>query len=132
MQIEQRRILSDIDGESAVLRANRAIGNQPNWSLLLALVADLRTDDITLHECALLSEHATGSGSEDTVDRTYRVHIGGFGVDQDAVTQFVVRMESVSLFERVKLVETRRETLFDQPRMRFLVTCEAEVREAVP
>jgi Tfp pilus assembly protein PilN len=113
----------ELDRQQAVaqLHANLAVGKQPDWSILLALLASTLEDEIVLSSVRLVSGaagegEASGSGAT-TFD------FAGLGESQAAVSRFVLRLEEISLFRSVKLLDTRREPFLAGHAIAFRVEC---------
>jgi Tfp pilus assembly PilM family ATPase/Tfp pilus assembly protein FimT len=105
------------------------VNNQPDWSLLLALLADIAGDDIELRMCeigtamgnmstreipppaALPLAGADSSPSATSANAMWTLNLSGRARSQAAVSQFVLRLEHLGLFAQVRLMETRREPL---------------------
>lgn len=129
------------------LKASRAVAVQPDWSVLLALLADKRGQRITLTKCVLSPtdpprrKQANGSdaqapgpdnpppgqkGQSDRPDREamhFRIEIAGLGESQQAVSRFVLRLERTGLFNRVRLLETGRAEFNGRPVVSFRLDC---------
>lgn len=111
----------------ASLDAARAVAMQPDWSVLLGLLAQSLGEEIVLTSCKLESEQATtdrpagaqriapgAKAPEPTAPRTassgrYTLLLSGLGRTQSSVSQFVLRLEELGLFERVTILKTNRE-----------------------
>jgi Tfp pilus assembly protein PilN len=112
-----------LDRQQAVaqLHANLAVGRQPDWSILLALLASTLEDEIVLRSVRLVSgaagERETGGSGVTNLD------FAGLGQSQAAVSRFVLRLEEISLFRSVKLLDTRREPFLDGHAITFRVEC---------
>ncbi len=128
------------------LATSLTIGKQPDWSVLLALLSTTLGDRIMLRNCKLTTLHKspgprgpvmastvedrsmTGVAREST---TIQLQLDGFGLAQQAVSEFVLRLEETSLFRQVKLLETRREPLLDGEAIAFHIECLLETEEAL-
>ena len=112
----------------AELLATQSISGRPDWSILLAQVASQLTDDVFLSSVRL-DQQAPGqpdragppekTGSADA----YTLTIGGYGRTQAAVSDFVVKLESTPLFERVSILQTNRQTLMADKAISFELAC---------
>lgn len=118
------------------LEANRAVGEQPDWAVVLALLAKNLDDDLVLKRCKLEPEavekpksKGRGKGKKSTKGepapkpRRYILDISGFGRSQKAISQFVLRLEGSTLFEKVTAVKTNREPFMDGKAMAFQIRC---------
>ena len=127
----------------ARLDAARAVAHQPDWSVLLGLLAQSLGDDIVLTTCRLEAEPPSdraaapspppgginrvasaggpgapaapvvGPGSHFTLELT------GLGRTQASVSRFVLRLEQLGLFERVTIVKTGREMFGERESIGF-------------
>ena len=138
---ESESELAALRGELARSRAELAtsltIGKQPDWSALLALLSTTLGDRIILRDCKLTTLHkspgargpVTGVAREST---TIQLQLGGLGMAQQAVSEFVLRLEETSMFRQVKLLDTRREPFLDGDAIAFHVECLLETEEGLP
>ena len=128
---------SELARSRAELTTSRIIGKQPDWSALLALLSTTLGDRIVLRNCKLTTLHKSPSARE-SVSRvargstTIQLQLGGFGLAQQAVSEFVLRLEETSLFRQVKLLDTRREPFLDGDAIAFHVECLLETEEGLP
>jgi len=113
------------------LAANRAVSRQPDWSLLLGLIAQTLGDDVVLRNCQLnpVTEHPTGAQTPEDATTIaapdqYLLQISGLGRTQAAVSQFILRLEQLQLFDRVNLISTAREPFGAGRAFGFQVECE--------
>lgn len=85
-------------------KAIESITGHPDWSLLLALLGELRADSIMLDRISVRAGEASkgGPGTE-----SYVVRVGGLSGSQQKAYEFVRRLEASALFEAVKVIETR-------------------------
>ena len=152
LYVEMARIASisdDIRGEAdrlgqelaevdARLATNLAVGGQPDWSVLLALLADTMGEEIALSEVRLgrggdLSAPSPGgrrarptrpTGNNESP--TPGLTIGGVGRTQNAVVHFALRLEETGLFDEVRLVDPRRQPYHDGYVVSFRLECSME------
>lgn len=128
------------------LTTSLTIGNQPDWSALLALLSTTLGDRIILRNCKLTTfrkspgargpvrastvedRSVTGAAREST---TIQLQLGGLGLAQQAVSEFVLRLEDTSLFRQVKLLDTRREPFLDGHALAFHIECLLETEEGL-
>lgn len=108
--VRQKRELRE---QQAVLRANRAVGEQPDWGLLLALLASRLGDDAVLSGCSV-EPAAPDPGAKAPIKSEagrpskLRLTIKGQSRTQEAASRFVIDLERTGVFDRVTLVETKR------------------------
>jgi hypothetical protein len=116
------------------LQANRAVGSQPDWSALLALLAQNLGDELVLNHCRLKPARvlpaATPAGSAEGTPaspaekpRHFALEIEGYARSQAAVSQFVLRLEGTGLFNQVRLVKSNREPFLVGKAVAFRVEC---------
>ena len=111
----------------AKIDANKAVGQQPDWSILLALLARNLGDDVVLKHCQLGRDRPGGGASGEVVDaeekRPFVLEVSGLGRTQTAVSAFVLRLEKAGLFDQVKLIRTRREEFMTGRVVAFQLAC---------
>jgi hypothetical protein len=123
------------------LNAFRGVGRQPDWSVMLKLVADGLGNEVVLKSCELnemaISPETASSGSakskisltsvsEDDKQIVFVLDVAGFGRSQTAVSQFVLRMERLGMFDNVRLVSTIREPFLNAKAVAFRLKCRLE------
>ncbi|HWA49611.1 MAG TPA: PilN domain-containing protein [Dongiaceae bacterium] len=91
-----------------------AITDQPDWSILLSLLARVR-EDVVLREVTLRPDPAT---------RNITLALRGFSRTQAEASQFVLRLQQIGLFDEVKLLRTGREPVMNTAAVSFDVSCE--------
>ncbi|MCP4379489.1 MAG: PilN domain-containing protein [bacterium] len=117
----------------------KGVGQQPDWSVVLTLLADGLGNEVVLSGCELdeiripLDSDASGnqqptSGAlEDKKQKmAFVLSVSGFGRSQTAVSQFVLRMERSGLFDNVRLVSTVREPFLNAKAVAFRLKCRFE------
>ncbi|MGH7176999.1 MAG: PilN domain-containing protein [Tepidisphaeraceae bacterium] len=105
------------------LSVARAVGDQPDWSVLLALVARAAEGEIVLSTVTLESVETEASpvgaaragssrrvATKPSAPALFNFSIQGLGKSQAAVSQFVLRLEQLRLFERVELAQSGKAT----------------------
>ena len=113
----------------ATVEANRTVAEQPDWSVLLALLAKTTSDDVILRGVTIgppvmsaSQAAATGpalkKGQPDAV-----LEVMGVGRTQLAVSRHVLRMEDTGLFSKVMLVDTGRESFMNETAIGFRLQC---------
>jgi hypothetical protein len=148
---------ADMDAAQSTLRASRSIAEQPDWSVLMNLLALKEGDEIVLRQCLVQPGAPAAASRQDAADKqreSERVReaaargskpaarrgqvgqsdaaplepsmvlsISGLGRSQPAVSQFVLRLESMHLFARVTLLDTNRETFLGGEALGFRIDC---------
>lgn len=136
---ELARARAELGSVESLLRSSRAIAEQPDWSALPALLSAKAGNDVFLKECAVrpkdplpvaaakpLLPTARGAAAKPPPpprDPTVVVGLSGFGESQASVSQFALRLETTGLFDRVRLLETSRETAVGLPLVAFRIEC---------
>jgi hypothetical protein len=122
-------------------RAAKAVGDQPDWGLLLSLVASRLGHDAVLNSCTLsppadgiaVPVAATVSGKtskagearprESGRPERFTLALSGLARTQDAVSAFVSGLEDAGVFDRVTIAEARRTAVAGQEGVAFRVEC---------
>ncbi len=143
---ELAALQSELVRSRAELTTSLTIGKQPDWSALLALLSTTLGDRIILRNCKLATRQKTpgmrGPATASTVEdrsvtgialesTTIQLQLGGLGLAQQAVSEFVLRLEQTSLFREVKLLDTRREPFLDGDALAFHIECLLETQEGL-
>ena len=119
---EQLRL--DLQQDQASLRAARDLADQPDWSVLLAAVSSQLGDDVFLARLelapALLRGLAPAAGES---SEAYQLNLTGFARDQMAISQFAVRLETLGVFDHVKVLRAHRQTLLADTAVAFDLGC---------
>lgn len=105
----------------ATLEAGNSVGDQPDWAILLEATANLLGDDVVLTRFYL--EPIKTDPRQTKIARQYVLHIQGIGRAHETVSQYVLRLENLGLFDSVKLLSTQREPLFNGTAVGFEVDC---------
>ncbi len=127
----------------ATLRTSQAIADPPDWSLLMALIANKAGAEVVLKSLVAQAKapepaahakeadrpKAPGKAAAAHVDHSpsadpgWGVALAGVGINQAAVSRFVLRLEATGLFRQVKLLETSREAFAGREAVGFRVEC---------
>ncbi|QNN22036.1 PilN domain-containing protein [Planctomycetales bacterium ZRK34] len=133
---------------NAQWEASRAVAVQPDWSVVLAMLSDIRGKNIVLERCSLspvkqveaktmakavgkfgaaTKSAPEGSAVKKAAERrkplNFSLQIGGLGHEQTDVSQFVLNLERTGLFSTVKLLETARYPFGDGQAVSFRILC---------
>ncbi|MDB5301979.1 MAG: hypothetical protein JWO87_3642 [Phycisphaerales bacterium] len=129
---EARNELASVNAANA---ADRQIAGQPDWSLLLALVADRAGNEVVLRSLSvtprpveiIAAKPAPAAGKPapppPAPSRSLMLMASGLGKSQPAVTQFALRLEKTGLFSRVRLIDTSRENFLADEATAFHLEC---------
>ena len=132
--VELRRTLAQT---TAALETSRAICEQPDWSRLLTGLSHELGPELVLIRCRLVAVREDGKSlTEPWTDallarplRTvaarhkYQLVLQGFGQTQESVSQFALGLEGIGLFERVRLMNSSRQTFLSGQAVAFTVEC---------
>ena len=118
---------------SRQISAARALAQNPDWSLLLAMVARELSDDVVLERCSLApvetdaddkpSAAGAAARAEEVLYQRYMLDLSGFAQTQMSVSQFVLRLEKSRLFESVRLIKTQKRNFMDGQAVSFRIEC---------
>lgn len=126
---EAATLRARISGETSRLQASRAVGEQPDWSLLLALLSETLGDRAVLRSVRLEDGNTVGDAageSGDAAARPVTLALSGLGQTQQVVSQLVLRLEQTPLFKSVRLIDTRREPFLAGHAVAFRIECVLE------
>ncbi len=120
-----------IGRDEARLASGHAVGEQPDWSLLLAMLSSALGDETVLRSIRLqappeAAPGGPGGGGGSAVARTLppiTLDLTGLGRTQQVVSEFVLRLEHMPLFKQIRLVDTRREPFLNDHAVVFRIEC---------
>lgn len=123
--------LRELDRQIGVARAKadlaNGVRNHPDWSELLRVLGAARGDDVAIERVSLTTKNNVQGKAGDIPERgPWLLGIGGVASTRRAATEFVSRLESAGVFDRVALTETRErgEALAGGALVDFALTCE--------
>lgn len=119
------------------LKSARAVGGQPDWGVLLALLAKNVGDDVVLEFCRLrpvgrkwnslrgsrLRDPGTAGQPPLALDSPLLLELSGLGLSQTAVSGFILRLERTGLFDQVRLVKSSRRAFLHKKAIAFRLEC---------
>ena len=131
-ELQQRLIEAE-----ATLRVSKAIGNRPDWSSLLVLIAEERGDKIVLDCCKLIeldnisprngAEPSNLSGHSTDYkflrQKQFKLILTGLGRTQTDVSQYALRLEQVGVFDEAKLTRSVRQAFLTGEVIAFRIEC---------
>ncbi len=136
---EIRGLRASLTEASRRIAASRALAQNPDWSLLLAMVARDLSDDVVLERCSLApvdagaeekpsappsgAARAEALGAREVLYQRYLLDLSGFAQTQTGVSQFVLRLENSRLFESVRLIKTQKRQFMDGQAVSFRIEC---------
>ncbi|MBN2314392.1 MAG: PilN domain-containing protein [Sedimentisphaerales bacterium] len=121
---ELQKKLASIKSE---VEAARVISCQPDWMKLFVLIGDELKEDVVLKNCQLIATSTKNENSSSPsaflADRQFRLELSGFGRTQMSVSQFVLRLEQMAVFDSVELVNSRRQSFLNNEAVTFNIEC---------
>ena len=128
---ENRRLIAESDANAAASRAKavaasrsiearKAVGEHPDWGLLIDRLAGAAGASVAIEEVAITlaqveASKATAADAKPdpkaTPRRRWAVTVSGLAPKQSAVATVVAAVEAWGLFDRVKLVESKARTI---------------------
>ncbi|MBM4018484.1 MAG: hypothetical protein FJ288_09195 [Planctomycetes bacterium] len=125
-----RMLQSELAAQEATLKASQAIRSQPDWSVLLALLAGNLGDGAVLKRCELKPLRAGAAGpvtaaasAAPAAAEAYSLKITGYGQTVADVLQFAQGLENAALFDQIRLVKTDPEPLLAGTAIAFELEC---------
>lgn len=132
--LETRKELAEA---TAAQETTRAIHNQPDWSRLFLALSERFGDEIVLSRCQLTTLTADNKAATEQwgssmstrplgsllLECRHTLLLSGFGTSQEAVSQFVLRLEATGVFHLVRLVSSSRQSFLDKEAVAFSVEC---------
>jgi len=119
------------------LQANQAVVRQPDWSVLLTLIAEPLGPDVVLSRGNLRFTEpppkptVANPGQAGATEATgpppparFHLNLDGHGTSQDAVSRYALDLERIGLFDRVRLIETSRVQFLGREAVGFQIECE--------
>jgi hypothetical protein len=120
----------------AALEAGQVISSQPNWTRLLVLLGDELKEEVVLKDCQLMATSTSSGDAANSVqnlitsspdvflaERQYTLEVSGYGRTQTSVSQFVLRLEQMQIFDSVDLVNSRRQSFLNTEAVVFHIEC---------
>jgi Tfp pilus assembly protein PilN len=128
-----RRRLADAE---SLRQTAQAVSDQPDWSILLAILSETLGHDVTLRELRLQPDRRAAAPAAaptstpqarppaplNATSLRFVLELRGVARSQPAVAQFVLRLQQIGLFDEVKLIRTGREPLFNASAVTFDIT----------
>jgi len=96
------------------LAASRSVSGQPDWSIVLDLLANQLGPDVALSSVVLLPREEGRPGVTG-----YELRLAGLGRSIPSVSGFVMRLEQTGLFDRLMIRDTEKRTVRDGSAVAF-------------
>ena len=125
-QADQADLRRQLQRVAASLAAGQTVGTQPDWSILLSVMARQMGDDVVLDSFRLAGQGpAAGADGEPLplASRPYTLQLSGMARDPLAVSNFVLRLERTGLFQRVTLGQSQRREVSGGEAVGFRIEC---------
>ncbi|MEZ6190765.1 MAG: hypothetical protein R3C45_05675 [Phycisphaerales bacterium] len=123
LEDQQKSLRPRLNEQKLILVAEQSISDQPDWSLLLTYLADeVLGDKVVLSGC-VLAPSAPGDKADNTDSDTLVLTLTGYGQGTADVSQFILRLEQIGLFEKVTLARTNREPYLAGQAIAFEARC---------
>jgi Tfp pilus assembly protein PilN len=100
-------------------RTTVAISDQPDWSVLFPILGSTVGDDVVLREIQLKPD----LDPKNKPQQAFNLQLRGFSKTQPGVSQFVLRLGQLKLFDDVKLLRTGREPMNSGQVVTFEISC---------
>ena len=125
---------TDLESAQSMLSASRSIVDQPDWGLLMKVLAAQQGSEIVLRDCRVMPVEAAapapqkqpgkrGAAQATPGEPAMVLSVTGLGRSQVAISQFVLRLEELHLFGKVVLLDTTRESFMGSEALGFAVDC---------
>jgi Tfp pilus assembly protein PilN len=121
---------------TAELEASKAISCQPDWSKLLVLLSGELGEEVVLRNCQIVMLNngrnvknnlrelfSSSDPAALLAERRYKLDLSGYGRTQTAVSQFVLRLERMRIFDSVRLINSNREAFLSNEAVAFSIEC---------
>jgi len=119
------------------LEMSRAISSQPDWSKLLVLLGDQLGEEVVLSKCQLVAISKDGKGGTahlqesfsslaagmPLAERRHKLELSGFGRRQSSVSRFVLGLETIGVFDSVRLINSYRQPFLNDQAVAFSIEC---------
>jgi hypothetical protein len=125
MDREAAAARSELAVARASVEANRTVAEQPDWSILLALLAETTGDDVVLRSISMAPPPpvAATPGAKPAPPQDVVLDVAGIGRTPLSVSHHVLKMEETGLFSKVVLLEHNREAFLNDNAIAFRIQC---------
>ncbi len=139
---ESNTTLLDLRRELAeatmALETTKAIHEQPNWSKLFLRLSNQAGEEVVLSRCQVATlttdnKPITDGWNESSsakplaqvlTECRHKLVLNGFGRSQEAVSRFVLGLESSGAFDLVRVVNSSRQSFLQDQAVAFHVECQ--------
>ncbi|HWB52844.1 MAG TPA: PilN domain-containing protein [Tepidisphaeraceae bacterium] len=136
LQTESQQADSQLLEASQKLLSAKGLLEQPDWSQLMSILADLRGNDVVLEDIQLAltiqkvpapvvdkKKQSHGKAAPPPSTTKWELQLTGHGKTPESVSQFVLRLERTDLFDRVNLLKTSSDPLGVGDATSFSIEC---------
>ena len=130
---EANRIKAQLAGVQRETYSARSLSEQPDLSLLLALISRTADEQIILSRCEL-AESASGekgAEAESASIGSATLRLDGFGKTQSSIARFVLQLESAGVFDQVTLLQSHSQPVLGMDAAAFRIECLMQPKKAV-
>jgi hypothetical protein len=121
---QSNRTLASLRQESLLIKSNvqadQELSQTPDWSILFGALSDSLGDEIVLNR---IETTDSSKSSVQPVGAPKTLRLSGVGRSQQAVTQFVLKLERMHFFEKVRLMQTAPQVLRGTDSVGFDLDC---------
>ncbi len=117
---------AELSAARSTLEANRTVAEQPDWSILMGLLARLTGEDVVLRSISVAPSVASQNvapGKAPAVPAETVLEVAGVGRSPLSVSRHVLKLEGTGLFAKVVLLEHNREPYLNNNAIVFRVQC---------
>lgn len=123
LENQQNSLRPKLNEQKLILAAERSISDQPDWSLLLTYLAEeVLGDEVVLSGCTLAPK-APGEKTAAADGGALVLTLAGYARSTPDVSQFILRLEQIGLFDKVTLARTSREPYLAGQAIAFEARC---------
>jgi hypothetical protein len=133
LQTDSQQTNTQLLQVSQKLLSAKGLLEQPDWSQLLSILADLRGNDVVLEniELKLTAEQPPQAAAKKAnakpvivIPKTkWTLQLAGHGKSPESVSQYVLRLERTDLFDIVNLLQTNRDPIGAGDATSFSIQC---------
>ena len=120
---EAATLRAELALETQRLRSRQLIFEQPDYSLLLRLIAQQVDDDVVLSRCEFHQPGVAHDDSQERINKSDSLQLFGFARSQPAVAAFMLQLESTGIFQKVTLLRSSEQPLFSGQVAAFEIQC---------
>jgi len=126
-RVELERSIAGAEGQIALVHA---IGTHPDWSVLLKVLANERGERVVLERVGLrpTDRGDRPSGTPAARSESYTINLAGQALTPGDASRYTSSLESLGLFDAVRLLETKLVNSDGHERVAFRIECSLGAR----